>query len=64
MTIELLVPYLLIASTGIVGVWVGVYSLLRVHGWRLNEQKELLISHEKMHRSHEARLTRLEISSK
>lgn len=61
MTIENLLPYVLTAIASLGGSWVAITSALRIHDWRLNEQKAMLLEHAKKHESHDNRLTYLEV---
>lgn len=60
MEIENFLPYLFTGLASLGGSWVAIYSALRVHNWRLDEQKALLIEHSKKHENHENRLAHLE----
>jgi len=55
-----ILPYILTAIASLAGTWVAIESKLKVHHWRLDEQKVLLLDHIKKHESHESRLTYLE----
>lgn len=56
-----LAPYLLASIASLGGMTVGMLAVVRVHGWRLNEQKELLLEHKELHKTHANRLNKLEI---
>ena len=60
MTFADFLPYLFTAAASLGGSWVAITAALRVHAWRLDEQKSMLISHSTKHESHETRLTYLE----
>lgn len=63
MTLEVMFPYLITAAASLAGSWVAIKSALRIHDWRLNEQKVLLIKHSELHEKTESRLTYLEAQS-
>lgn len=60
MNLEHLIPYILTAVASLGGSWIAITSALKIHDWRLNEQKNMLLEHEKKHESHNNRLTYLE----
>ena len=59
-TIEQLLPYIFTAVASLGGSWIAITSALRIHDWRLNEQKAMLLDHAKKHESHDNRITYLE----
>jgi len=60
MTLENLLPYIFTAIASLGGSWIAITSALKVHDWRLNEQKDLLIEHSKRLENNDKRLTYLE----
>lgn len=54
-------PYFLTIIGSLIGSWIAIKSALKIHDWRLNEQKEVLLRHSGLHISHERRLVLLEV---